>query len=242
MSSLNISVLTLFPQLIDQYFSESIFGAAQESGILQIDSVDFRKFSDDKHNSVDGMPFGGGPGMVLSPQPIIDCIDETKPPKPVIYLSPAGETFNQKLAEELVDLGEFSLLCGRYEGLDQRVRDTVVDREISIGNFVLAGGEAAAISIIEATARLVPGVVGNESSPVDESFANDLIEYPQYTRPAEFRGLSVPEVLRSGNHELVDKWRLAKSLAITSRLRPDLIEQRGGLTPSEAELLADFEL
>ena len=242
MSSLNISVLTLFPQLIDQYFSESIFGAAQESGILQIDSVDFRKFSDDKHNSVDDMPFGGGPGMVLSPQPIIDCIDETKPPKPVIYLSPAGETFNQKLAEELVDLGEFSLLCGRYEGLDQRVRDTVVDREISIGDFVLAGGEAAAISIIEATARLVPGVVGNESSPVDESFANDLIEYPQYTRPAEFRGLSVPEVLRSGNHELVDKWRLAKSLAITSRLRPDLIEQRGGLTPSEAELLADFEL
>ena len=242
MSSLNISVLTLFPQLIDQYFSESIFGAAQESGILQIDSVDFRKFSDDKHNSVDDMPFGGGPGMVLSPQPIIDCIDETKPPKPVIYLSPAGETFNQKLAEELVDLGEFSLLCGRYEGLDQRVRDTVVDREISIGNFVLAGGEAAAISIIEATARLVPGVVGNESSPVDESFANDLIEYPQYTRPAEFRGLSVPEVLRSGNHELVDKWRLAKSLAITSRLRPDLIEQRGGLTPSEVELLADFEL
>lgn len=242
MSSLNISVLTLFPQLIDQYFSESIFGAAQESGILQIDSVDFRKFSDDKHNSVDDMPFGGGPGMVLSPQPIIDCIDETKPPKPVIYLSPAGETFNQKLAEELVDLGEFSLLCGRYEGLDQRVRDTVVDREISIGDFVLAGGEAAAISIIEATARLVPGVVGNESSPVDESFANDLIEYPQYTRPAEFRGLSVPEVLRSGNHELVDKWRLAKSLAITSRLRPDLIEQRGGLTPSEVELLADFEL
>ncbi len=242
MSSLNISVLTLFPQLIDQYFSESIFGAAQESGILQIDSVDFRKFSDDKHNSVDDMPFGGGPGMVLCPQPIIDCIDETKPPKPVIYLSPAGETFNQKLAEELVDLGEFSLLCGRYEGLDQRVRDTVVDREISIGDFVLAGGEAAAISIIEATARLVPGVVGNESSPVDESFANDLIEYPQYTRPAEFRGLSVPEVLRSGNHELVDKWRLAKSLAITSRLRPDLIEQRGGLTPSEAELLADFEL
>ena len=242
MSSLNISVLTLFPQLIDQYFSESIFGAAQESGILQIDSVDFRKFSDDKHNSVDDMPFGGGPGMVLCPQPIIDCIDETKPPKPVIYLSPAGETFNQKLAEELVDLGEFSLLCGRYEGLDQRVRDTVVDREISIGDFVLAGGEAAAISIIEATARLVPGVVGNESSPVDESFANDLIEYPQYTRPAEFRGLSVPEVLRSGNHELVDKWRLAKSLAITSRLRPDLIEQRGGLTPSEVQLLADFEL
>ena len=242
MSSLNISVLTLFPQLIDQYFSESIFGAAQESGILQIDSVDFRKFSDDKHNSVDDMPFGGGPGMVLCPQPIIDCIDETKPPKPVIYLSPAGETFNQKLAEELVDLGEFSLLCGRYEGLDQRVRDTVVDREISIGDFVLAGGEAAAISIIEATARLVPGVVGNESSPVDESFANDLIEYPQYTRPAEFRGLSVPEVLRSGNHELVDKWRLAQSLAITSRLRPDLIEQRGGLTPSEVQLLADFEL
>ncbi len=242
MSDLDISVLTLFPELITGYFSESIFKAAQERDILNIDAINFRDFSDDKHNSVDDMPFGGGAGMVLSPQPIIDCIEQTRPPKPVIYLCPSGETFTQSVAEELSELGEFTLLCGRYEGLDQRVRDTVIDREISLGDFVLAGGEAAAIAVIESVARLVPGVVGNSLSPEDESFTTGLLEYPHYTRPADCREMSVPSELKSGNHKLIERWRLAHSLDATRRLRPDLIEQRGGLTQAELALLSEFDL
>lgn len=242
MSELNISVLTLFPQLISNYFAESIFRSAQENGLIGLNTINFREFTEDKHNSVDDLPFGGGPGMVLSPQPVIDCIEETNPPRPVIYLSPSGEKFNQGVAEELCGLGKFTLLCGRYEGLDQRVRDTIVDREISLGDFVLAGGEAAAIAVIEAVGRLVRGVVGNSESPEDESFSTGLIEYPHYTRPAEFRGMVVPEELRSGNHALIGRWRLAQSLNITRKLRPDLIERRGGISEEELELLSEFNL
>src|SRR5438067_8721210 len=184
----------------------------------------------DPHRSVDDSPFGGGAGMVLMPEPIFACVEAIDPPRPLYLLGPGGRRFDQSVARELAATeGGFSLLCGRYEGVDARVRDHLVDGELSIGDYVLAGGEVAAMVVLEAVGRLVPGVMGNESSADEESFAGGLLEYPQYTRPAEFRGWTVPEVLRSGDHGRIAAWRRAQALARTLRDRPDLLDARGGL-------------
>jgi len=178
--------------------------------------------------------------MVLAPEPIFTVVEREDPPRPLLLMGPGGRRFDQAMAEQLASGDGFSLLCGRYEGVDHRVREHLVDGEISLGDFVLAGGEVAALAVLEAVTRLVPGVMGNDESSVEESFSGGLLEYPQYTRPAEFRGWEVPSVLRSGDHGSVGRWRRAQSLARTLRERPDLIERRGGLSEEERGLLAEF--
>lgn len=237
---MRIDVLTLFPELIDHYAAASILGRATEAGLLDVRSHDLRDAATDVHRTVDDKPFGGGAGMVMKPEPIFDTVEAVEPMRPLFYLSPTGRRFDQSMAAELADLDGFSLLCGRYEGIDERVRTHLIDGEISVGDVVLAGGELAALVVIEATARLRPGVLGNAASPDDESFADGLLEYPQYTRPAEYRGWSIPDVLRSGDHGLVARWRRAQSLRRTLDHRPDLIEARGGLSTEDQQLLDEF--
>jgi tRNA (guanine37-N1)-methyltransferase len=237
-----IDVLTILPEVVESFASASLLGKARTGGVLDIRIHDIREAATDVHRSVDDAPFGGGAGMVLKPEPIFDTIDRVQPPKPLIYLTPAGKPFDQSDARRLAELPGFSLLCGRFEGVDQRVRDELVDEELSIGDYVLAGGEVAAAVILEAVGRLVPGVLGNQESVEDESFSDGLLEYPHYTRPAEYRGLEIPEVLRSGNHGLVERWRRAQALHRTLLGRPDLIEARGGLSDDDRRLLAEFEL
>ncbi|MGE0880344.1 MAG: tRNA (guanosine(37)-N1)-methyltransferase TrmD [Acidimicrobiia bacterium] len=238
-----IDVFTIFPDLVDGYVSASLIGKARREGILDIRIHDLRSQATDPHRSVDDTPFGGGAGMVLMPGPIFGAVEAVHPPRPLYLLGPGGRRFDQKMAHELAEAETpgFSLLCGRYEGIDQRVHDHLVDGEVSIGDYVLAGGEAAACVMIEAVARLVPGVLGNLESTVSESFGTEgLLEYPQYTKPAEFRDWAVPEILRSGDHGRIAKWRHAQALARTLRSRPDLIAARGGLTSVERALLEQF--
>jgi tRNA (guanine37-N1)-methyltransferase len=210
--------------------------------VLDLRVHDLRAGAPDPHRSVDDSPFGGGPGMVLAPEPVFTAVEAVDPVRPLLLLGPGGRRFDQSWAGELAASPGFSLLCGRYEGVDQRVADHLVDGELSLGDFVLAGGEAAAIAVIEVVARLVPGVMGNEESGREESFGDGLLEYPQYTRPQEFRGWKVPEVLRSGDHGRVARWRRAQALARTRARRPDLIAARGGLAADELALLAEFGL
>jgi tRNA (guanine37-N1)-methyltransferase len=205
---------------------------------VAVNCHDIREHTTDVHRTVDDTPFGGGAGMLMRPEPIFAAVEAAQPPRPLLLLGPGGQTFNQSMAQSLADAGGFSMLCGRYEGVDQRVREHLVDHEVSVGDVVLAGGEVAACLIIEAVTRLLPGVMGNSQSPVTESFgAEGLLEEPQYTRPAEFRGWEVPDVLRSGDHAKVEAWRHAQALWRTLQMRPDLIEARGGLTDSERALL-----
>jgi len=230
--------------VIDQYGSASILGRARGRGRLDLRAHDIRAATHDVHRTVDDSPFGGGAGMVLSPEPVFEAVEtvEATPdgmPRPLLLLSASGRRFDQGVAQELAESpGGFSLLCGRYEGVDQRVADHLCDGELSIGDFVLAGGELAALVVVEAVARLLPGVLGNEQSTDEESFASGLLEYPHYTRPAEFRGHGVPDVLRSGDHGRVEAWRRGQSLVRTLLRRPDLIAARGGLTVEEVGLLA----
>ena len=239
-----VDVFTLFPEVVEHYGSASILGRARGVGLLDLRTHDIRDATQDVHRTVDDAPFGGGAGMVLAPEPVFGAVEsvESGPdglPRPLLLLSASGRRFDQAAARELAALpGGFSLLCGRYEGVDQRVADHLCDAELSIGDVVLAGGELAALVVVEAVARLLPGVLGNDRSPDEESFAAGLLEYPQYTRPAEFRGHAVPEVLRSGDHGRVEAWRRAQSLVRTLQRRPDLIAARGGLTPEEVRLLA----
>lgn len=235
---MRIDIFTIFPALIDNFVNNSLIGKAQAKGVLSIHAHDLREGASGTHKAVDDTPFGGGPGMVLKPEPIFEVVEKKNPPRPLFLLSPAGETFTQSKAKELSQLGGFSLLCGRYEGVDQRVRDHLIEGEISLGDFVLAGGEIAALALIETVTRLVPGVMGNDQSADSESFSDWLLEYPQYTRPWDFRGLTPPETLRNGNHKEIAQWRRAKALEMTLRHRPDLIEKRGGLTTEEKSLLA----
>ena len=234
---MRIDILTIFPSLINSFVAESLIGKAQESGTLEISALDLREGASGAHKAVDDTPFGGGPGMVLKPEPIFNIVETKNPPRPLYLLSPAGEPFSHSKAKELSKLDGFSLLCGRYEGVDQRVRDHLIDGEISLGDFVLAGGEIAALAIVETVTRLVPGVMGNLESAASESFTQGLLEYPQYTRPWEYKGLTPPEILRSGNHKEIKLWKKAKALEITVSNRPDLIEKRGGLTDEEQNLL-----
>jgi tRNA (guanine37-N1)-methyltransferase len=237
-----VDVFTCLPQLLEPVLSGSLLGKARESGVVDVRVHDLRDYTTDKHRSVDDTPFGGGPGMVLAPEPIFRAVETADPPRPLFLLGPGGRRFDQAVAAELASGRGFSLLCGRYEGVDERVRDHLVDDELSIGDYVLAGGEAAAFVVVEAVTRLVPGVMGNVESGEDESFADGLIEYPHYTRPSGFRGWDVPEVLRSGDHGQVARWRRAQALARTMARRPDLIEARGGLSDDERALLAEFGL
>jgi tRNA (guanine37-N1)-methyltransferase len=235
-----VDVLTIFPDLVRTWTEASLIGKASRTGLLDLRVHDLRSGASDPHRSVDDSPFGGGAGMVLAPEPLFEVVERAAPPRPLLLLGPGGRRFDQGWATELAGGGGFSMLCGRYEGVDHRVREHLVDGELSIGDFVLSGGEAAAICVLEAVARLVPGVMGNEQSALEESFADGLLEYPQYTRPAVFRGWEVPEVLRSGDHGLVARWRKAQALARTIADRPDLIEARGGLSEDEQRLLAEF--
>ncbi|WP_419926762.1 tRNA (guanosine(37)-N1)-methyltransferase TrmD [Candidatus Poriferisocius sp.] len=239
---MRVDVFTIFPSLLDEFLGYGVIGRAVEQGRLSVQIHDLRKGAGDPHRSVDDSPFGGGAGMVMMPEPLFNAIEQADPPRPLFLLGPAGRRFDQDIAREMAEGDGFSLLCGRYEGVDQRVGDHAVDGELSLGDFVLAGGEVGAMAIIETVGRLVPGVLGNELSVAEESFSDGLLEYPHFTRPAEFRGWAVPEVLRSGDHGRVERWRRAQSLARTAALRPDLIEARGGLTAKEHALLEEFGL
>ncbi|MCU1452701.1 MAG: tRNA ((1)-)-methyltransferase [Acidimicrobiales bacterium] len=237
---MRIDVFTIFPAMVDGFAAQSLLGKARERGLLDVRTHDLRSVTTDPHRSVDDSPFGGGAGMVLMPEPIFATVEAVDPPRPLFLLGPGGRRFDQPLAHELAGSGGFSLLCGRYEGVDARVRDHLVDDELSVGDYVLAGGEVAAMVVLEAVGRLVPGVMGNDASAADESFADGLLEYPHYTRPAELRGWTVPEVLRSGDHARIARWRRARALQRTLDRRPDLIEARGGLDDADRVLLTEF--
>ena len=223
---MKITILTLFPEMFVP-LKESIIGRAADSGKLQIDIVNIRDYSQDRHSKCDDYPFGGGAGMVMMPQPIASAIEAADPSHTAhrIYMSPKGQRFTQQKVFELVEKPEILLLCGHYEGVDQRVIDMFIDEEISIGDYVLTGGELPAMVVCDAVARYVDGVL-SQGSLVDESFADGMLEYPQYTRPAVFRGESVPQVLLSGNHQKVAEWRREESLKLTKRLRPDLLQDK----------------
>lgn len=234
---MRIDVFTIFPAMVDGFASQSLLGKARDRGVLDVRVHDLRSGANDPHRSVDDAPYGGGAGMVLMPEPLFRSVERVDPPRPLYLLGPGGRPLDQACARDLAALDGFSLLCGRYEGVDARVREHLVDGELSIGNYVLGGGEVAAMVVLEVVARLVPGVMGNEESWAEESFADGLLEYPQYTRPGTFRGWSVPEVLVSGDHGKVARWRRAQAIARTIADRPDLIDRRGGLSPDEAALL-----
>ena len=221
---MKITILTLFPEMFSA-LNESILGRAQREGKLSLDVVDIRKYTEDKHLKCDDYPFGGGAGMVMMAQPIGSAIEAVDPEHKArrIYLSPKGKTFRQEKVFELVEEEHLVLLCGHYEGVDQRAIDLFIDEELSIGDYVLTGGELPAMVVVDCVARYVDGVLSPESL-VQESFSENLLEYPQYTRPVEYRGLTVPEVLRSGNHAEIDKWRRAQAEAITRKMRPDLLK------------------
>ncbi|HET6950248.1 MAG TPA: tRNA (guanosine(37)-N1)-methyltransferase TrmD [Acidimicrobiales bacterium] len=239
---MRIDVFTIFPPMVEDFAGESLLGRARAAGVLDIRVHDLRSCATDPHRSVDDAPFGGGAGMVLMPEPVFAAVEAVDPPRPLLYLGPAGRRLDQAVARELAALDGFSLLCGRYEGVDERVREHLCDGELSVGDVVLAGGEVAAMVTLEAVGRLVPGVMGNDSSAEDESFSDGLLEYPHYTRPAVFRGWEVPAVLRSGDHGRVARWRRAQSLRRTLDRRPDLIAARGGLGEADRRLLAEFGL
>ena len=238
---MRIDVFTLFPQLVDNFCSESLLGRARNEKLVDVRSHDLREHTTDVHHSVDDAPFGGGAGMVLRAEPVFESFEKSGAPRPLLLLSPGGKPFDQAFANKLASLDGFSLLCGRYEGVDHRIREHLVDEEVSVGDVVLAGGEVGACLIIEAVTRLLPGVMGNAMSPITESFgASGLLEEPHYTRPAEFRGWQVPEVLRKGNHAQIERWRRAQALHRTLAKRPDLVELRGGITKDEQRLLEEF--
>lgn len=240
--TLRIDVLTLFPDAVGDYATTSVLGRAASRGVWELHLHDFREATDDVHRTVDDTPFGGGAGMVLRAEPILRTIEaDPTIARPVIALTPSGRTFDHQVAKELGQLEGFTLLCGRYEGFDQRVLDLVVDDELSIGDFVLAGGELAALCVIEAVVRLLPGALGNDESSVEETFGDNLLEYPHYTKPASVRGLDVPDVLRSGDHARIARWRRAQALRRTMARRPDLIARRGGISAEETKILAEFK-
>lgn len=238
---MRIDVFTIFPALVDGFCAEALLGKARVAGLVDLRCHDLREHTTDVHRTVDDSPFGGGAGMVMKAAPIFDSVEHAQPPRPLFLLGPGGRRFDQAMAHELAAGDGFSLLCGRYEGIDHRVREHLVDGEVSIGDVVLGGGEVAACLVVEAVTRLLPGLMGNDESPVTESFgAAGLLEEPHYTRPAEFRGWPIPEILRSGDHGRIARWRRAQALHRTIAGRPDLIEARGGVTEAERRLLEEF--
>ena len=223
---MRIDILTLFPASFVP-LQESILGRAQQANKIEINIVDIREFSLDKHKKCDDYTFGGGEGLLMTPQTLFDCIESVLDDDAhVVYLSPKGRTLNQSVVKEIAQYQHLILICGHYEGIDQRVIDTFVDEEISIGDYVLTGGELPAMVLVDSVARLLPDVLGNENSAQNETFSEGLLEFPQYTRPSEFRGQKVPEVLLSGNHQEVAKWRKEQSEKLTRERRPDLIKNK----------------
>jgi tRNA (guanine37-N1)-methyltransferase len=221
---MTVTILTLFPGLFRGYLESSILARAISRGLVGVKVVDIRDYAVDKHHVCDDAAYGGGPGMVMKPEPIAAALEATTAPGArVVYLTPAGRLFTQRTAQDLAQGPDFTLLCGRYEGIDQRVIDAFVTDEISVGDYVLSGGETAAMVVVDSVARLVPGVITGESLQ-EESFSEGLLEYPHYTRPEEFRGMRVPEVLVSGHHEKIRQWRLLKSVEKTMRYRPELLD------------------
>ncbi len=241
--SARIEVFTLFPQLLNTFAETSVLGRAGSTGLVDLRTHDLRSHGVGVHRTVDDAPFGGGAGMVLAAESVFACVEAAQPARPLFAMGPGGRRFDQAFAHELAEqavAGGFSMLCGRYEGFDQRIHDHLTDGEISLGDFVLGGGEVAAMAIIEAVVRLVPGVMGNAESAVEESFTSGLLEYPQWTRPATFRNWEVPQVLRSGDHQKIARWRLAQALVRTASQRPDLLAHRE-LNDVERRALAEFD-
>jgi tRNA (guanine37-N1)-methyltransferase len=239
---LEVEILTLFPRMCEGYLAESILGKAQEAGLLEVRVTDIRAYAAGRHRVTDDAPYGGGAGMVMKPEPLVDAIEAARARlegAKVLLTSPRGVRLDQALARRLAAHGRFVVACGRYEGVDERVK-SVVDMEVSIGDVVLTGGELAALCLVDAAARLVPGVLGNETSAGAESFAGEggelLLEHPHYTRPPEFRGMKVPEVLLSGDHRRIERWRRREALRATRERRPDLLE-RARLTENDLRLI-----
>ncbi len=225
---MKINILTLFPEMFSSLTDHSIEKRALEAKLIDIKTYNIRDYSTDKHSSVDDTPFGGGAGMVMKPQPIFDCFDDiiknSDSKKRVnVYMSPRGKTISESYLKSFLEFDEINILCGHYEGVDQRVIDTYIDREVSIGDYVLTGGELAAMVLIDATIRFIPGVLGNKNSAMEESFSNGLLEHDHYTRPYDFRGQKVPDVLLSGNHKNIDQFRKQQQIDITNARRPDLL-------------------
>jgi tRNA (guanine37-N1)-methyltransferase len=222
-----IEVLTLFPEMFPGPVSAGVTGRGLAAGLVTLKVHNLRDYTHDRHRQVDDVPYGGGAGMVLKPEPIFEAVRARSGKGPVILLTPQGELLNQGLVRELARHDDLYLICGRYEGVDERVATHLVDKEVSIGDYVLTGGELPAMVVIDAVSRLVAGVLGSEESPKDESFDQHLLEYPHYTRPAEFEGHPVPEVLRSGHHAEIERWRRAQATERTRRRRPDLLDRQG---------------
>lgn len=235
---MRFDIFTLFPDFFASPFDSSILKRAQTSGAIEIGVHDIRQATTDKHRTCDDYPYGGGAGMVMKAEPVASTIENVlkftvgleAPPCPIVLMSPQGRPFTQKIAQELSELPRLALLCGHYEGIDERAVETIVTDEISIGDYVLTGGELAAVVIVDAVARLVPGVLGNDQSAISDSFSDGLLEAPHYTRPAQWRGMAVPDVLLSGNHAEVAKWRRAQSLQRTRERRPDLLDNLENLS------------
>ena len=240
---MTVNILTVFPEMFESVLSASILGRAREQGLLDVSLVDIRPFSDRKHKNTDDYPFGGGAGMVMTAQPIMDAmasVSASLPGARRIYLGPRGRKLTTALARELAQEDSLILLCGHYEGVDQRALDACIDEEISIGDYILTGGELAAMVLTDCVARFIPGVLGCAESPEEESFSDGLLEYPQYTRPRELDGRSVPEVLLSGDHAKIRAWRRRESLRATLRFRPDLLES-ADLSPDDLKIVKELE-
>ncbi len=240
---MRFDILTLFPGMFSSPLQESILGKAVQKGLLQIRTINIRDYSQDKHQVVDDTPYGGGQGMVMKVEPIARAIESAKSQNPsarIVYLTPQGKPLNQDLARRLSTQLHLILLCGRYEGVDERVRELFIDEEISIGDYVLTGGELAALVLIDAVSRFIPGVLGSDRSAEEDSFFNSLLEYPQYTRPSDFKGSCVPEVLLSGNHSAISQWRRKEALRRTSLRRPDLLI-KANLSEEDRNLLKEIQ-
>ena len=244
---MHFDILTLFPQMFESPLSLGILKRAIDQGLVRINIHNIRDYTHDKHRTVDDYPYGGGAGMVLKPEPIFEVVESIKPGMPqekgelpVVLLTPQGRLLSQQIAHELSGYSHVILICGHYEGVDERVREHLVTDEISIGDYVISGGELAAMVVVEAVARLLPGVLGSEASPLDDSHTTGLLEYPQYTRPAVYKGWSVPEVLLSGNHAQVDQWRREQAILRTLRRRPELLG-KADLGLEERELVDGLE-
>ena len=230
---MRIDIITLFPEMFEPVFNDSIIGRAQKSGEISIHTHQLRDYAFDKHRRVDDTPYGGGMGMLMKAEPIALCCEaicrQTGERPHFVYMSPQGKTLNQQRLKELADIKNICVLCGHYEGVDQRLLDSFIDEEISIGDYVLTGGEIPAMVFCDALCRMVPGVLTNNECFTEESHYNGLLEYPQYTKPSEWRGIEVPDVLLSGHHANIEKWRKEKSLEVTAQKRPDLLKNKGAL-------------
>ena len=238
---MHFDIFTLFPDMFQGPFSESILKRAQERGLLSIALHNIRDATTDKHHVVDDYPYGGGAGMVMKPEPIFTAVEAIYQGGPIILLSPQGRLFNQQIAHELAREPRVTLICGHYEGIDERVREHLVTGELSIGDYVLTGGELAAMIVVDATSRLIPCVLGGDESTLEESHSGNLLEYPHYTRPPEFRGWNVPDVLLSGNHAEIAKWRRKESLRRTKQRRPDLFARLDLSSKLDAKLVRELE-